>query len=144
MTLVESLDSEGLLYPEISFPEYEDLFEALASGKIFSVIGVPWYFSKIKQMVKEKETEQVWEVAGIPKSDNLPYDVDAGGYSWLVVKKDDDDQESFIDFLVQIFNQNNDYSCETLRNLAEFYDLRFVWQCENCEYRGSFFDRYRM
>lgn len=146
MELIQLLNKEGLLYPDSTLPN-EMLYDLMGNGTIFSVIGAPYYFSAIKQLVQEKGLDQTWGLTKIPKSDSFQYDVDLGGYSWLVLNKNDPEiQQVAIDFLLQIFNQESDFSREMSREMAEKYDLvpaiNYAWDIlDSLTNNGCFVDK---
>ena len=123
LTLIEQLNSEGLLYPDPSV-SYEGVSELIANGEIFSVIGPPYWFTEIKRINEVQGLEQEWTLTKIPKKDIFQYEVDLGGYSWMVINKARTNaQNSVFDFLAQIFNQENEYSREFAKEMAETYDI---------------------
>lgn len=123
LELIEQLNAEGLLYPEPSISS-DRVSELIANGEIFSVIGAPYWFTEIKKINEEQGLEQEWSLTKIPKKDIFQYEVDLGGYSWMVINKARiDDQNSVFDFLAQLFSQDNEYSRKLAREMAEIYDI---------------------
>ncbi len=125
MELIQYLYEEDLLYPE-SVPS--STTELIATGKIFSIIAESYWFPKIKQIVEEQSLEQKWCLTHIPKSETFCCDVDIGGLSWLVVNKTENEEEQqaqrvVFDFLLNIFNQNNECSKAVIQEMAGTYDI---------------------
>lgn len=123
LELIERLLEADLLYPNIE-ARGDDIYALLAQGEIFSVIGGPYIFSRIKQLSENESEYQDWVIARLPKTETLMYDVDLGGYSWLVINKENiTDQQAVFDFLTQLFNSANEYSIELIQEMSELYDM---------------------
>ena len=123
MELIERLNNDGLLYPDSSLSS-DILYNLMANGEIFSIPGTPHSFSAIKQSVQETGEEQEWDLTQLPKSNAFQFNVDLGGCSWLIVNKEEiDDQEAVFDFLMRIFNQENESSRALIYEMSETYDL---------------------
>lgn len=125
MELIERLNNEKLLYPDsLLTSDIDIVYNLMVRGEIFSILGAPYMFSAIKRIVEEQGLEQEWSLTKTPKSDIFQFDVDFGGYSWLVVNKEIiDSQEAVFDFLMQIFNQENECSRGIIYEMAEIYDI---------------------
>ena len=108
LELIEVLSSEGLLFPDDGILP-EDITVKIINGEIFSVIGGPLWFSRIKKESIEYGFSYNFAVSRTPKNDVLMCESDLGGFSWLTVDKGDSDAtQDIADFLVTMFNQDNE------------------------------------
>lgn len=123
LELIETLTTEGLLYPDNTIP-YEEIAVRIINGEIFSVIGGPYWFSRIKTLSAEQGGVYNFAVSRTPKNSVLMYEADLGGFSWLVVDKGDSEAtQVMIDFLSIMFNQNNNEIRDLFSNVLTSYDL---------------------
>lgn len=123
LELIETLTTEGLLYPDNTIP-YEEIAVRIINGEIFSVIGGPYWFSRIKTLSAEQGGVYNFAVSRTPKNSVLMYEADLGGFSWLVVDKGDSEAtQAMTDFLSIMFNQNNNEIRDLFSNVLTSYDL---------------------
>ena len=120
--LVQRLSGEGLLYSCTSENMQQEIIEKMQTEEILSIIGGPEWFSIIKNHVGGE-----WGVTRIPKDDNFTNEADLGGYSWMVINKEDlFDQSHVYNFLSSLFYyhpQNNEAYKELTRYSAESLDI---------------------
>ncbi len=134
--LIEYLHYDGLIYPENpdldEIALEEDVRRAFANNEIIAVIGGPEWYTKIKAISKEQEYAERWDVATIPKEYSMNYEVDLGGCSWMLVDKaqlyenpynEICSKDDIIYLLMELFNQENEYSLKFYKSVAELYDM---------------------
>ena len=123
LSLVEELTGAELV-PNDNVDDINVWMRELMSERFFSVIGAPYWFTEIKKYVDEHNMDMEWDVVRLPKSDGLPYDVNYGGCSWMVMNNENTEtSETVIDFLVQSFSQENTTSQEIVGMAAGQYDV---------------------
>ncbi|MBR1677337.1 MAG: carbohydrate ABC transporter substrate-binding protein [Clostridia bacterium] len=133
LELVETLSEERLLYPDDTIP-YEEIAVKIINGEIFSVIGGPYLFSRIKTLSAERGVVYDFAVSKTPKNNDLMYEADLGGFSWLVMNRGNSETpQAVIDFLTIMFNQNNNeiralfsnvlISCDLVPCVSFFQDI---------------------
>lgn len=124
LSLIDTLLENELVYPnnEMIYDAFYDLIE---NDQLFSIIGTSNLFTRIKELVENNNLTQEWGVSKLPKNETFCYDVNLGGYSFMVVNNEevDDDQYYVYDFLTQIFATDNDESCDFYNEVAEYYDM---------------------
>lgn len=123
-SLEKRLADENLI--PIHQMEYDGVNQAIIQGDIVSIIGEPYTFSRIKELALNTNEEQVWDVISVPKNSPFLYNANAGDYSWMVVSQEDDNDADYtyvFDFLIRMFNTNDEISCELLRFAANNYDV---------------------
>lgn len=123
LELIDQLNAAELLYPDTTI-QTEDVYGLLMNGKILAAMGSTELFSEIKRNVTGNGIEDEWRVTKIPKSNVCQFEADLGGYSWLVLNKDNHDELlSIMDFLMQMFGQKNNSSCNLIFEMASKYDM---------------------
>lgn len=91
---------------------------------MFSFIGIPYAFTKIKEVVENNNLTQEWGVSALPKSEVFSYDVNLGGTSMLVVNHEEmEEQNEIFNFLSQIFVNDIEESCNLYQEVAGYYDM---------------------
>ena len=123
LELIETLTTEGLLYPDNTIQD-EEIAVRIINGEIFSVIGGPYWFSRIKTLSAEQGSVYNFAVSRTPKNSVLMYEADLGGFSWLVVDKGDSEAtQAMTDFLSIMFNQDNNEIQDLFSNVLTSCDL---------------------
>ncbi len=121
--LLDTLAENELICPMDIF-DFDIILDLMKNDQLFSFIGTPYVFTKIKEVVENNNLTQEWGVSALPKSDVFCYDVNLGGISMLVINHEEmDDQLAVFDFLNQIFVNDNEDSCTFYQEVAEYYDM---------------------
>ncbi len=123
LTITKKL-SENELTDILDISDINYILDLISNDQLFSVIGTPSLFTKIKELVENNNLSQEWAVAKLPKDDVLCYDVNLGGASLMMINNESVDEQNYVyNFLTEIFTSDNDASHLFYKEAAENYDM---------------------